>query len=211
AGQHVEIRTDGAPKPRTYSIARAPDEQGLAPDGLLEFFVTRHEGGRASGWLHAKERLGAPLAIHGPYGSFHLPRSAEGPVLCLAGGSGLSPILSIVRRALAAGFAHPIRIILSVRDQGEVFALDALHALARRHVNFSYALTLTRAVSADPAAGWRHGRIPAWLGEEFPGLDDHWVLAAGAPGFVDACVEKAQALGASPERILTDSFTPTAG
>jgi ferredoxin-NADP reductase len=196
-------------KARTYSMACAPDDQGLPPDGLLEFFITRHEGGRASGWLHGTERLGSPIELHGPYGNFRLPMDAQGPVLCLAGGSGLSPILSIARRVLATGFGDPMRLILSVRDRSEVFALDVLHALARRHANFTYYVTLTRAREAAP--GWRLGRIPAWLAEELPDLSAWHVLAAGPPTFVDACVAKARELGATPDRILTDSFTPTIG
>jgi CDP-4-dehydro-6-deoxyglucose reductase len=211
AGQHVEIRTEGVAKPRTYSIATAPDDDGSPPEGLLEFFISCHEGGRASGWLHAPERLGGPLTIHGPYGSFHLPGKADGPVLCLAGGSGLAPILSVARRALAAGFAHPMKLILSVRDRSEVFALDALHALARRHANFSHTVTLSRADAAGQATGWRSGRIASWLDREFPDLGAHRVLVAGAPGFVEACREKALALGARPEHIVVDSFTPTTG
>ena len=209
AGMHVELRTPGAAKPRTYSIATAPDDQGLPPDGLLEFFVTRHERGQASGWLHAEERLGGAVQIHGPYGTFRLPEAVDGPVLCLAGGSGLAPILAIVRRALAAGFARPIRLIHSVRDRSEVFALDALHPLTRRFSDFSYTVTLTRAAAVDPATGWRHGRIPAWLADELPDLSAWHVLAAGPPAFVEAAVAKARELGAPPERILTDSFTPT--
>jgi CDP-4-dehydro-6-deoxyglucose reductase len=209
AGMHIELRTPGAAKPRTYSIASAPDDQGLAPDGLLEFFITRHEGGRASGWLHAPERLGAAVQIHGPYGTFRLPAEVCGPVLCLAGGSGLAPLLAIVRRALASGFAEPIRLILSVRDRSEAFALDALHALGRRFPRFSYAVTLTRARAVEPATGWRQGRVPAWLADELPDLSAWHVLAAGPPGFVDAAVAAARDLGALPERILTDSFTAT--
>ena len=207
AGMHVELRTPGVAKPRTYSMACAPDDQGLPPDGLLEFFVTRHEGGQASGWLHGAERLGSSLELHGPYGNFHLPKDVRGPVLCLAGGSGLAPILAVARRALATGFAQPMTLILSVRDRSEVFALDALHALGRRHANFNYRVTLTRAREAAP--GWRLGRIPDWLGDELPDLSAWHVLAAGPPEFVDACVAKAQQLNAVPGRILTDSFTPT--
>jgi CDP-4-dehydro-6-deoxyglucose reductase len=210
AGMHVELRTPGAAKPRTYSIAGAPDDQGLPPDGLLEFFVTRHEDGQASGWLHAPERLGGPVQMHGPYGTFRLPADASGPVLCLAGGSGLAPILAIVRRALASGFPDPIRLILSVRDRSEVFALDALHALTRRFPQFCYTVSLTRAGTVEPATGWRRGRISAWLADELPDLSAWHVLAAGPPGFVDDTVAKARQLGARPERILTDSFTPTA-
>ena len=198
AGMHVELRTPGVGKPRTYSIASAPDDQGLAPDGLLEFFVTRHEGGRASGWPHAADRLGGQIRIHGPYGSFRLPAGADGPVLCLAGGSGLAPVLAIVRRALASDFPKPVRLILSVRDRSEIFALDALHALARRFREFSYSVTLTRADAVDPASGWRSGRIPLWLADEVPDLAAWHVLAAGPPAFVDACIARARELGACP-------------
>jgi CDP-4-dehydro-6-deoxyglucose reductase, E3 len=208
AGMHVELRTPAVAKPRTYSIACAPNDEGLPPDGLLEFFVTRHDSGQASGWLHSAG-LGNAIDLHGPYGNFRLPREVAGSVLYLAGGSGLSPILAIARRALATGFTHPMTLILSVRDRSEAFALDALHALARRHANFAYRVTLTRAGDAPP--GWRQGRIPDWLAEEFPDLSAWHVLAAGPPAFVDACVATARELGASPERILTDSFTPTVG
>jgi CDP-4-dehydro-6-deoxyglucose reductase, E3 len=208
AGMHVEIRAPGLRRPRTYSIATAPDEQGLPPDGLIELFVARHPGGRASGWLHAPERLGEELALRGPSGTFRLPDGATGPVLCLAGGTGLAPILAIVRSALAAGRREPIRLIHSVRGRSEIFAQDALHALARRPGRFSYALTLSREAGIVSATGWRAGRIPDWLPAEMPDLGRHWVLAAGPPGFVDAVVAMAGGLGAAPDRILTDRFTP---
>jgi CDP-4-dehydro-6-deoxyglucose reductase, E3 len=70
-------------------------------------------------------------------------------------------------------------------------------------------VTLSRAGDTPP--GCCKGRIPDWLAEEFPVLSSWHVLAAGPPAFVDACVANAQALGAAPERILTDSFTPTPG
>ena len=61
----------------------------------------------------------------------------------------------------------------------------------------------------EAAPGWRLGRIPDWLGDELPDLSTWHVLAAGSPGFVEACVAAARRLGAVSERILTDSFTPT--
>jgi CDP-4-dehydro-6-deoxyglucose reductase len=207
---HVEILTEGVAKPRTYSIATVPDDDGGPPDGLLEFFIARHPHGRASGWLHAPERLGTEVTIHGPYGGFRLPKATAGPLLCLAGGTGLAPLLAITRRALAEGYRDPIRLILSVRDRSELFALDALHALARRKGRFSYLVTISRAAEVDPATGWRRGRITSWLADELPDLSSWHVLAAGPPAFVEACIAEVRALGATPERILTDSFTPTA-
>ena len=116
-----------------------------------------------------------------------------------------------MRRALASGYADPIELILSVRDRSEVFALDALHALARRHQNFSYQVTLSRAPQLDPATGWQSGRVPDWLPDAFPDLSAWQVLVAGPPGFVEACVDGARGQGAREGRILVDSFTPTAG
>jgi NAD(P)H-flavin reductase len=72
-------------------------------------------------------------------------------------------------------------------------------------------VSLSRAEGVDPATGWRAGRITGWLADELPDLSNWHVLAAGPPAFVDACVAKVRELGAAPERILTDSFTPTAG
>jgi CDP-4-dehydro-6-deoxyglucose reductase len=211
AGMHVEIGTPGVAKRRTYSIANAPGDDGLPPDGLLQFFVTRHEGGHASNWLHDGLRVGQPLAIHGPYGSFRWPEDAAGPVLCLAGGSGLAPILAVLQGALGKGYAQPVELVLSVRDRSELFALDACHALARRHKNFSCQVTLSRAAEVDPATGWRCGRIADWLPDAFPDLSVWHVLVAGPPGFVDACVEAARRSAASDGRILVDSFTPSLG
>jgi CDP-4-dehydro-6-deoxyglucose reductase len=208
AGMHVELETPGVAKRRTYSIANAPDGDGLPPDGLLEFFVTRHEGGRASSWLHDALRIGQRLAIHGPYGGFRWPVDAR-KVLCLAGGSGFGPILAVLRGGLGKGHADQARLVLSVRDRSEVFALDACHALTRRHPNFTYQVTLSRAAEIDPATGWRCGRVSDWLAEEHPDLSGWHVLAAGPPAFVEACVEIARRLGAADQRILTDSFTPT--
>ena len=102
-------------------------------------------------------------------------------------------------------------LVLSVRDQSELFALDACHALARRHGNFSCQVTLSRAAEVDPATGWRRGRISDWLHDAYPDLSAWHVLVAGPPGFVDACVASARARGAGEGRILLDSFTPTAG
>jgi CDP-4-dehydro-6-deoxyglucose reductase len=211
AGMHVEIGTPGVARRRTYSIANAPGDDGLPPDGLLAFFVTRHEAGSASSWLHDEARVGQPLAIHGPYGSFRWPEDAAGPVLCLAGGSGLAPILAVLQGALGKGYPGPVELVLSVRDQSEVFGLDACHALARRHENFAWQVTLSRAKENDPASGWRSGRVPDWLPEAFPDLSAWHVLVAGPPGFVDACAAAARGLGVSDQRILSDSFTPTLG
>ena len=207
-GMNMEFMAPGVDQPRPYSIANAPDADGGVPDGQLCFYVTRHEQGRCSNWVHA---LGVndQIALRGPYGEFHLPEApAHGNVLALAGGSGLSPILSVLSHALANGFARPVELLFSVRDRAEIFAADALDALARRHANFGYRITLTREAPASDRC--LRGRIPDVLSRELRDLSDSAVLVAGAPAFVDDCVAAAKAAGADPSRIVVDSFLPRA-
>jgi len=208
AGMNMEFAAPGLDQKRPYSMANAPDPEGNAPDGQLVFYVTRHDKGRCSGWIHGLA-VDDTVELHGPYGEFHLPASAaRGRVLALAGGSGLSPILSVVTKALEDGHAGPIDLLFSVRDRSEIFAADALAALSRRHGNFTYRITLTRA----PAGSDRclRGRVPDVLARESPDLSGATVLIAGAPGFVDDCVAAAKRAGADPSRIVVDSFLPRA-
>lgn len=210
AGMNMEFVLPGIEPPRPYSIADAPAEDGSPPDGQMTFYIVRHPEGRASGWLHDNARTGDALVLRGPYGDFAFPLKHDGPVLALAGGTGLSPILSAVSDALAKGFPHPVRLLFSVRERRELFAVDALAPLARRHANFAWQATLTRETAADiqVQGAFAFGRIPHLLGQDKPDLAAAAVLIAGSPGFVDACAAAAQACGADPERIVTDAFLP---
>jgi CDP-4-dehydro-6-deoxyglucose reductase len=205
AGMNMEFELPGIEPARPYSIADAPDAEGAAPDGHLTFHIVRHPQGRASGWLHDQASTGGALTLRGPYGEFGLPVGHAGPILALAGGTGLSPILSVLKRTLADGLAQPMRLLFSVRDRRELFACEELARLARRHANFTWQATLTRDVTAG---AWEHGRIPDILPRSATDLASHAVLIAGSPGFVDACAAAAQARGADASAIVVDSFLP---
>ena len=204
AGMDMEFLLPGLTAPRPYSIADAPDEDGLAPDGQMTFYIARHDKGAASGWLHENARIGDALALRGPYGVFGFPEDHDGPLLALAGGTGLSPLLAVVVHVLRHGFAHPIRLMLSVRSRREIFALEELTRLARHHANFGWAITLTR--DAEAPGGWSKGRLPALLAQERPDLSSYAALIAGNPGFVDDCSAAVRPLGVAPARLIVDSF-----
>lgn len=210
AGMNMEFVLPGIEPARPYSIADAPEADGSAPDGQISFYVTRHPQGHASTWLHENARAGEALTLRGPYGDFAFPAEHRGPVLALAGSTGLSPILSAVSHALANGFSQPVRLLFSVRERRELFAVDALARLARRHANFAWQATLTRETAegvqvVSPCAA---GRIPDLLARDKPDLANAAVLIAGSPGFVDACAAAAQACGVDPGQVITDSFLP---
>lgn len=204
AGMDMEVLVPGLTAARPYSIADAPDEDGEPPAGQMTFYIARHDNGAASAWLHDNARIGESLILRGPYGAFGFPEDHDGPVLALAGGTGVSPLLSVLSHALADGFAHPMRLIFSVRSRREIFALEDLTRLARRHANFAWTITLTR--DADAPDGWAKGRIPALLAQQQPDLSSYAVLIAGSPGFVDACAAAVKQFGVPPERVIVDSF-----
>jgi CDP-4-dehydro-6-deoxyglucose reductase len=206
AGMNMEMLAPGLDQPRPYSIANAPGPDGAPEHGQLVFYVTRHDHGRCSTWLHGLAVEDA-LTLHGPYGEFHLPADTEGGrVLALAAGSGLSPVLSVLTKVLADGHSGAIDLLFSVRDRGEIFAAEALAALARRHGNFAYRITLTRAPPGDDR--FLRGRVPDVLAREGQDLSAATVLIAGVPAFVDACAAAVKRAGADPSRIVVDSFLP---
>jgi CDP-4-dehydro-6-deoxyglucose reductase len=208
AGMNMEFMAPDIDQPRPYSMANAPEPDGAAPDGQLVFYVTRHDKGRCSNWVHGLA-VNDEIAIRGPYGEFHLPAdTGAARVLALAGGSGLSPILSLLTKALADGFTQSVGLLFSVRDRREIFGVEALAALARRHENFAYRITLTREAPASDRC--LRGRVPDVLSRESPDLSGTVVLIAGAPSFVDDCAAAVKRAGADPSRIVVDSFLPRA-
>ncbi|MFM1990926.1 MAG: hypothetical protein RJA99_3883 [Pseudomonadota bacterium] len=201
-GQSVELVLPGVEPNRCYSVVHDPRE-----DGLVELWVARHPGGAASGQVHDRLRAGDTVGLRGPFGSFGVPAGA-GEVVALAGGTGLAPILSVLATELQAGLADDVLLLLSVREHDEILGLERLERLARRHPNLRYEVACTDGPS--PLARHRD-LLPAVLPNCVPTLRGARVMVAGSPGFVAACVEAARALGARPEAIAVDTFTPAAG
>jgi CDP-4-dehydro-6-deoxyglucose reductase len=222
-GQYVMLGNPAAGVPlRAYSLANAP-----RPDGEICLQVTRqgngiaqqgngiaqqgngiaqqgegHASGRTPRWLHDEVPVGAQVTLSGPHGTFIGDPSVDTPVLCLAAGSGLAPILSLTEAALKRGYPQPVALMFSAREEADLYDRGLMAWWQARHPNFRYLPTLTR----EQKPGLLHGRIPALLGREFPDLWEHSVFIAGSTEFVDACVERVKQLGAQPQRIHTEGF-----
>ncbi len=204
-GQYVQLGDAGAGVPvRSYSLANAP-----RPDGELRLQVTRVDAdacdspeGRTSRWLHDQVQLGDTLRFSGPHGTFIGDPAVDTPVLCLAAGSGLAPILSLTEAALRRGYKPPVTLMFSARESAELYDRGLMRYWEMRYPNFRYLPTTTRVA----AEGIVHGRIPAILREHFADLSGFSVFVAGTTGFVDDCVAAARALGAQPQLIHTEGF-----
>ncbi len=197
-GQYVTLGSarDHIPA-RAYSIANAP-----RPDGELVLQVARADDGATSAWVHDKLQVGDNVKLSGAYGTFIGDPSVDTPVLCLAAGTGLAPILALTEAALRRGFKRPVTLVVSARTQADVYARGMMAWWRTKHRNFDFKITLTR----ESADGFEHGRIDSVLPRLMKDLSRHTVFAAGSPEFVQSCTHTAQALGALPEHVHTEGF-----
>lgn len=200
AGQFAKLAFADLP-PRDYSMANRPDEP------VLEFHLRLVAGGLAS--RHAAERLraGDAVAVEGPFGNAHLRASHRGPILALAGGSGLAPMLSIIRTALAAGGDAPIRLWFGARGARDVYHEAELADLARRHRRFSFAIALS---DAPPGDSHRAGLVHAVALADLAEVAGAKLYMAGPPAMIDAATAAFVARGLSLGDIHADAFTTAA-
>ncbi|PTD95266.1 2Fe-2S iron-sulfur cluster-binding protein [Pseudothauera lacus] len=197
-GQYVTLGDERAGAPaRCYSIANAP-----RPDGEIVLQITRVDDGQTSRWVHDSLKPGDLVKISGPYGTFIGDPSVDTPVLCMAAGSGLAPILSLTEAALRRSYRKPVTLLFSARAEADLYDSGLMKYWETRHRNFTYRPTLT----GEACEGMLHGRIPAVLPGLFPDLSKHSVFVAGSPEFVAACVDAAKALGAQDELIHTEGY-----
>ena len=175
AGQYARFLYPGAPS-RDYSVASRPDEE------LVEFHVRRVPAGTASQRIWARAAIGDRVAIEGPLGSAFLREKHSGPILGIAGGSGLAPVKAVAETALAKGMGQPIRIYFGARSEHDLYLLHRFAALTERHTNLSFVPVL----SEDSGAGFRSGYVSDVVAADLGDLDGWKAYLAGPPAMVDA-------------------------
>lgn len=184
AGQYVNIRIPGLNgEYRAFSIASPPSEKHL-----VELNVCLIPGGKATQWLHDELKVGDKLSFSGPYGRFHAHRSQPGPMLFLAGGSGLSCMKSVILDLFEKGETRPITLIYGARNQSELYYRDLFEQLAEEHENFTYVPALSEEPEESSWTGKR-GLVPAVATEYFDGrFAGNKAYMCGPPPMIDACV-----------------------
>lgn len=182
---------------RPYSMA------GLTDDASLEFHVRVVPGGRVSGYIANELKIGDAVRVSGPLGSAYLRSKHDGPVLCVAGGTGLAPILSILRGALSHGMANPVHLYFGVRSQRDVYGLDWLTEIERRYPTFK--LHVVVASGGDPREQ-RCGLVTEMIQQDLGSLDGWRAYLCGSPPMVEAASVLARQKGIDPARIYADAF-----
>jgi ferredoxin-NADP reductase len=207
AGQHVDVRLtaeDGYQAERSYSIASAPEDPKLAVT------VERIDDGEVSLYLTDEVRPGDQFELRGPIGGYFTWQVADGgPLVLLAGGSGLIPLMAMLRHRANAGSTVEAHILVSAREWSDVLYRDELDRHGQDGVDVRYTLTRRQ------PDGWIGGlgRVDAEMlrqVEADAGRQPR-LYVCGPTGFVEHVAELLVALGHDPHAIKTERFGPTGG
>lgn len=198
-GQHLNVsaQIDGVRVTRSYSLTDAS-----TTDGRLAITVKGVEGGKLSRYLCERARVGDVLEIGQAFGEMTLPSSPQGSWLFLAAGSGITPLVSMIRALAAQGMPVPLTLVYWARTRNELCFVDELKKLASEHANFSVRFVLTR----EPATGEEAtGRLSESTIQTLVGdLSSQQVFACGPGGFVDT----ARVALSSAKSFQAEAFSP---
>jgi len=217
AGQHVDVRLtaeDGYQTERSYSIASPPEDSRLA------LTVERLDDGEVSPYLSDELRSGDKLELRGPIGGYFVWDVATGgPLLLIGGGSGIVPLMAMVRhRDIALGTADmgarhrlPVRLLYSSRRWDDVIYRDELARLAKKDTTLEVSHTLTRE-QPDGWTGFKRRIDRAMLeAVAWPATEQPRVYVCGPTPLVEAVAANLVELGHQPGLVKTERFGPTGG
>ncbi|WP_247256561.1 2Fe-2S iron-sulfur cluster-binding protein [Pseudomonas moorei] len=204
AGQFAELRLDCLPDtPRNYSFATS-----VQLDAKVSFYVRHVPGGFFSSiiWNHHLRDQG--IQVEGPIGDLYL-RKAEAPLLLIAGGSGLAPIIALLQEALANGVSRSTTLLFGAREECDLYALDEIKLIASQWSGeFRFVPVLS---SAPENATWQGAR--GWVTDKIPELLESGAHAylCGPPAMVDSAVDLLRRQGVAHQHIHADRFITQLG
>jgi CDP-4-dehydro-6-deoxyglucose reductase/ferredoxin-NAD(P)+ reductase (naphthalene dioxygenase ferredoxin-specific) len=195
AGQFASVTFEGCP-PRDYSMANVPG------DPILEFHVRRTAGGATSGHVSEKLKVGDHVRVEGPFGPSYLRETHRGPIIAVAGGSGMAPIKSVVERALQKALPQHIYFYFGVRSERDLYLHDHFAKLAEAHKNLHFIPVLSEGDSEERRLGLVHEAVA----QDFDEFDGCKAYLAGPPVMVEAATKLFEQRGMRRIDIHADAF-----
>jgi CDP-4-dehydro-6-deoxyglucose reductase/ferredoxin-NAD(P)+ reductase (naphthalene dioxygenase ferredoxin-specific) len=195
AGQFASVTFDGC-APRDYSMANVPG------DPVLEFHVRRTQGGTTSAYVAEQLKMGDRVRVEGPFGASYLRESHRGPLIAVAGGSGIAPIKSIVERALSQRLPQHIYLYFGVRTERDLYLHDHFTELAAKHETLHFMPVMSEASNG----GHRTGLVHEAVAQDFDEFDGCKAYLAGPPVMVEAATRLFEQRGMRRIDIHADAF-----
>lgn len=209
AGQYASFVAPDMPRSRNYSFADAPRRIGSK---TLTFFVRKVPGGEFTEALFAGALTRRTLKMEAPHGAFYL-RPGLAPMICIAGGSGLAPLLSVLEDMRMRRIRRPCTLLFGARTQADLYALDQIRNIAGSWLeSFEFVPVLSQETAASDWAGAR-GLVTDFIAR--PSAQREWASVegylCGPPPMIDAGIDKLVQLGVPLDSIFYDKFTDGAG
>lgn len=200
-GQFVELTLPGTSITRAYSLANTPNW-----DGTLEFLIRAQPRGVFSAYLKERAKVGDQLLVKGPQGSFSADEASQAPRWFVAGGTGVAPMLSMLRQMAAFGDAREARLFFGVNTQEELFAADAIEELKMTLPRFHTTICVWK-----PDVGWGGfaGTPVDALSADLANGDAHPdIYVCGPPALIEATEAIALKAGVQHDRVFSERFSP---
>jgi ferredoxin-NAD(P)+ reductase (naphthalene dioxygenase ferredoxin-specific) len=182
-------------RPYSMAVTQNPDE--------IEFHIRLVRDGRVTSYVANELKVGDSVRVSGPLGTAYLRRRTSGPIVCIAGGTGLAPILSILRGMANTGMDNPVHVYFGVRSSIDVYGepwLTELRSLLPR-------MTFHVVVASEMDSGdYRGGVVTQAVSDDWSHMDGWTAYVAGAPVMVEAASMLLRQKGITPERIYADAF-----
>lgn len=204
-GQYADITIPGTDERRSFSMATT---QGTP--GEVEFLIKKYQGGHFSGLLGGEIKAGHNIRVNGPFGGFTLKEGHVLPVVCIAGGAGMAPVLSLLRHLSETESTRPVRFYYGARTATDMFYVEEIVRLGSKLADFRFVVGLSSEMPADPSElGYepQQGMITDIVEANEPELRSTEVYLCGPPPMVDAALELTERLMVPDDQVFHDSFT----
>lgn len=184
---------------RSYSMA------GLSNESELEFHIRLVPNGRVTSYIASELKVGHSVRVMGPLGTAYLRTQHDGPMLCIAGGTGLAPVLSIIRGALKGGMRNEIHVYFGVRSLNDLYGTEWLDELTAVHGNLHVHLVVA---AGNDTPELRSGHVTDAIAQDWDSLAGWRAYVCGAPPMVEAATIMARQKGVLVDHIYADAFYP---
>jgi NAD(P)H-flavin reductase/ferredoxin len=202
-GQYADIVVPGIiDRARSYSFSNSPANE---KPNHVSFFIRKVKNGELTEWLNEGSRVGQKIILEGPHGSFYL-REPEGPIVLVAGGSGLAPIRALLQQIVGEGIKSDITLIFGARTRQDLYCLDEIAEFAASlNGKFKFVPVLSVEKNSDGWAG-AVGNCPDAITQDMLELKRSHAYLCGPPVMVDAAIDRLKSLGLDENRIFFDKF-----
>ena len=205
AGQYVDLALPAAGVTRSFSMSNAPGD-----DRRLSFIIKKYPDGAFSSLLDGALAPGEAVAVKGPYGTCSRRAGRSGAMVLVGGGSGMSPLWSILTDQARSGELRPVRFYYGARTKADLFMLDEIAAIGRRISDFQFIPALSHGAPDD---GWEGetGLIHEVVQRDLRAgrlADAEDAFTCGPPPMIDAVLPVLRMSSIEPEHIYFDKFTP---